>query len=91
MLAKTLALVVALSACGTTALPPGGVCKQTSECESGLMCLDVAQFSGQTCNVVGKSCTITCAGDGDCSMFGAKFKCFAGCGADKTCMETASP
>jgi hypothetical protein len=75
----------ALAACGTSALPAGAVCKQSSECESGLSCLDVAQFNGTTCTVIGKSCSIVCTGDPDCAALGATFKCFAGCGADQTC------
>ncbi len=87
---KAALLVLALGACATSPLPPGAVCKQTSDCESDLMCLDVAQFSGSTCTVVGKSCSKVCTIDTDCASLGANFKCFAGCGADKTC-EAAGP
>ena len=69
-------------------LPPGAVCKQTTDCESDLMCLDVAQFSGTACTVVGKSCSQVCTSDPDCASLGSNFKCFAGCGADKTCEAT---
>jgi hypothetical protein len=83
---KRLAIVLLLvSACGTDSLPAGGVCKQTSDCDSDLMCLDVAQFSGTTCMVVGKSCSITCQDDAGCASLGSNFRCFAGCGADKVC------
>jgi len=87
---KAAILLLVLVACATSPLPPGAVCKQTADCESDLMCLDVAQFSGATCTVVGKSCSKVCTGDGDCASLGANFKCFAGCGADKTC-EAAGP
>lgn len=81
-------LLIALCvACGTSPLPPGAVCKQSSDCESGLGCLDVAQFNGSMCTVVGKSCSKTCTGDPDCAGLGSNFKCFAGCGADMTCEQ----
>ena len=80
-------LLVALVACGTTTLPAGAACQQSSECEGGLSCVDVAQFSGTSCTVVGKACSIICQDDNTCSTLGTHFKCFAGCGADKSCGE----
>jgi hypothetical protein len=88
MILKTIALVIALAACGTTPLPAGAVCKQTADCATGLSCLDVAQFTGTTCSVVGKSCSIVCTNDAGCATLGANFKCFMGCGADKFCAAT---
>jgi hypothetical protein len=80
---------LALAACGTTPLPAGAVCKATADCEADLSCLDLGQFSGTTCTVVGKSCTKTCADDAGCASLGANFKCFASCGTDKVCAMVA--
>ncbi len=90
MLMRSL-LIAAVAACGTTSpLPPGAACTQTSECETDLMCLDVAQITGTTCTVVGKSCSIVCQGDNICATrLGLGFQCFMGCGADKFCGDTA--
>ncbi len=74
-----------------TKLPAAAECTESSACDTGLSCLDVAQFSGGSCTVVGKECTIVCTGDGDCASLGSNFKCFAGCGSDMTCSETATP
>lgn len=84
---RSIALVL-LAACGTSSLPAGAQCAQTSECESGLMCLDLAQFTGTTCTVVGKACSLVCQDDTGCASLGSSFKCFAGCGTDKTCGAT---
>lgn len=88
MLGKLLAIALFAAACGTNPLPAGAVCKQASDCESGLGCLDVAQFSGSACTVVGKACSKTCTTAADCASLGSNFQCFAGCGADKTCEQT---
>jgi hypothetical protein len=84
---KLLAAVM-LVGCGTSALPAGAVCKQTGDCDTDLMCLDVGQFSGSACTVVGKTCSKTCAADSDCASLGSSFHCFAGCGSDKICGAT---
>ena len=81
--------VVILAACGTSPLPAGAVCKQTGDCDSNLMCLDVAQFSGSACTVVGKACSVVCTTDTECAPLGSSFHCFAGCGSDKFCGATA--
>jgi hypothetical protein len=85
------AAVLGFAACATDALPPGAVCKVTADCETtnNLMCLEVAQFSGTTCTVVGHACSIVCTDDTSCAVLGANFKCFAGCGAQKTCEMVA--
>lgn len=80
--------VVMLVGCGTSASPAGAVCSQSSECDANLMCLDLAQFSGSACTVVGKTCSKTCSTDPDCASLGSNFRCFAGCGSDKTCGAT---
>ena len=85
----SLAAVIALASCGTTTLPAGTACQQPADCDSGLSCLDLAQFTGTMCTVVGKSCSITCTIDSDCANLGATYKCFAGCGATKSCGNTA--
>lgn len=83
-----IALVTALAACGTSSLPAGAQCSQTSDCDTDLMCLDLAQFTGSACSVVGKTCTKVCTGDPACTSLGSNFKCFAGCGSDMTCGAT---
>ena len=96
MINQTLAVLVAvlaIAACGTTPLPAGAECTQTSDCESSLSCLEVAQFSGTTCTVVDHACSITCTGTTDtaCQTLGPNFTCFAGCGSAMTCGTTAAP
>ena len=87
------AIAVLGAACGGVgaSLPAGASCASSDACAGGLTCLDVAQVNGATCTVVGKSCSKVCTGDGDCATLGASFKCFAGCGTDKTCEATAAP
>jgi hypothetical protein len=88
---KLMMMVALLGACGTDALPPGAVCTATTDCETAnnLMCLDVAQFTGTACAVIGKSCSIACTDDTSCAVLGTNFKCFAGCGTQKTCEMVA--
>jgi hypothetical protein len=80
-------LLFAIAACGTTPLPPGAVCKATADCESNLMCLDVAQFAGSACTTVGKSCSTSCTTDASCASLGSNFKCFATCTAGAMACE----
>jgi len=83
------ALVIFVAACtSTSTLPAGAVCKVTADCDHGLQCLDVAQFSGSACTVVGKSCSIACTDNPSCASLGSNFMCFATCGADKDCQMT---
>lgn len=82
-------VMVVLGACGTSPLPAGAVCKQTGDCEADLTCLDVGQFSGSACTVVGKTCSKTCSTNADCAALGSSFMCFAGCGSDMVCGATA--
>jgi hypothetical protein len=81
-------LLAALAACSTSSLPAGAQCSQTSECDTDLMCLDLAQFTGSACSVIGKTCSKVCADDTGCTSLGSGYKCFAGCGSDKTCGAT---
>ena len=88
---RNLAVLVgcfSLASCGTSSLPAGAACSATADCDADLQCLDVAQFSGSACMVVGKQCTIVCTDDPSCSTLGASFKCFQGCATDKTCAAT---
>ena len=78
-----------LAACGTTPLPAGAVCKATLDCEAELSCLDLGQFNGTACTVIGKSCTKTCTDDAGCASLGTNFKCFATCSTDKVCALVA--
>jgi hypothetical protein len=87
----TLVIAISTMACATDPLPAGAVCQATADCKSGLSCLDLAQFNGTMCMVVGKTCSTTCATDPDCAPLGANFRCFAGCGADKVCGQIAGP
>jgi hypothetical protein len=80
-----------ISGCADSPLPAGAVCKATADCDTDLMCLDVAQFSGTACTVVGKSCSKTCTDDPSCASLGANFRCFATCTADKACEMVAGP
>lgn len=87
----SLAIMMSLAACSTSSLPAGAVCDQTADCDDGLTCEELGQFSGATCTVPGKVCTVTCTDDTGCAALGADFKCFATCGADKICGEVAAP
>ena len=80
-----------LCGCGTSALPAGAVCDATSDCDTGLTCLEYAQVTATSCMVIGKACTTTCVNDASCAALGASFKCFATCTADKVCGEVAGP
>lgn len=84
-------VLLALGACGTSAKPAGAVCSQMSECESSLDCLDLGQFAGSACTVVGKVCTHTCQVKSDCTDLGANFDCFAACSGSSVCGATAGP
>jgi hypothetical protein len=89
-----LAVIVALLGCGTSAKSAGEQCTQSSDCESSLDCLDVGQFSGSTCTVVGKVCTLACTGASDPAFqtLGSSFQCLAGCGSDPMiCAEVSGP
>ena len=79
---------VAFVACGTSQLPPGAQCSASSDCDTGLSCLDLSQFTGSACSVIGKTCSKVCADDSDCALVGTNFKCFAGCGSAMTCGAT---
>ena len=84
-------LLVVLFGCGTDSLPAGAVCDQTSDCDTGLSCLEYAQVTPTSCMVIGKACTTTCTNDASCASLGANFRCFATCTADKVCGEVAAP
>jgi hypothetical protein len=80
--------VLAVASCGTSSLPAGAACNATADCDADLQCLDLAQFSGSACMVVGKQCTIVCTDDPSCATLGSNYKCFQGCATDKTCGAT---
>lgn len=88
---RGLASILVLAACTGGTLPAGAVCEQGDQCDDGLACLDLGQFSGTTCTVVGKVCSRTCEDDAGCADLGANFRCFAGCGTEKICGEVATP
>ncbi len=85
------AALVLVAACGTSQLPAGAQCTATADCDTDLSCLDLAQFSGSACSVIGKTCSKVCTDDGGCASLGSSFKCFAGCGSAMTCGATAAP
>jgi hypothetical protein len=89
---KLVVAILLFVGCGTNPTPAGGVCTKTSDCDSNLTCLDVAQVSGPNCTVIGQACSITCTTDDSvCASLGSNFMCFTGCGADKFCGEVANP
>ena len=83
------AVVAALAACGTSSKPAGAVCTDSSECEAAQSCLELGQFSGSACTVVGKVCSKSCTSNGDCAELGSAFMCFASCGSAMVCGATA--
>lgn len=89
---RALVLVTTLAACSSSStLPAGAVCKANGDCDTPLSCLDVAQFNGSACTVVGKSCSHTCTDDASCAGLGSNFKCFATCTTDKVCEMAVGP
>jgi hypothetical protein len=82
-------LILLFAGCTTSSsLPAGAVCQQTTDCDAALQCLDLAQFTGSACSVIGKTCSLACTADTSCASLGSNFKCFAGCGSAMTCGET---
>ncbi|HTR49341.1 MAG TPA: hypothetical protein VMJ10_01460 [Kofleriaceae bacterium] len=84
--------VVMLGCSSSSGRTAGEACQQQSDCEASLDCLDIGQFAGTTCTVVGKICSVTCtsASDPSCTMLGSGYTCLAGCGSDPmVCAATA--
>ena len=81
--------VLGAVACSSTSntKEASATCTANSECASG-ECLDFAIVNDGGCTSVGKACSKTCLADPDCATLGPKFKCFAGCGAAKSCGAT---
>jgi hypothetical protein len=84
------AVIAALVACGTSSKPAGAVCTDSSECEATDSCLELGQFSGSACTVVGKVCSKNCTTNSDCAELGPSFMCFASCGSAMVCGATAA-
>ena len=82
-----LLFLVSLWSCGGK-LPAGGSCSASTDCDTGLSCLALGQFSGAACTVVGKMCSISCTTDADCATLGATYKCFGQCDGGKMCGPT---
>ena len=80
-------LALLLVAACTSGSPAGATCKTNSDCESPLKCLDVAQYAGTNCTVIGHACSQTCVDDSGCASLGTNFHCFAGCGTAMFCGE----
>lgn len=77
-----------LVACGPSALPAGATCADADECDDGLACLAVSEFSGDTCNDVGTVCSLTCEDDDGCVDLGEGYLCFSTCDGGGTCGAT---
>lgn len=92
---EALALIVMMVVAGCTGggkLPPSAECEETSDCEDGLECLSFGVFAqDQTCSVVAKTCSKTCATNADCAPLGSTFMCFATCDQTMNCQDTAAP
>ena len=84
-----LSAVVAVVACSSAnnTKEASATCSSNSECASG-ECLAFVIVNDGGCTSVGKACSKTCLTDPDCAPLGPKFKCFAGCGATKSCGAT---
>lgn len=83
-----LLVLLGLGSCGSMELPASAVCERTADCEEGLTCLPVAQFSGNTCEEVGRACSTLCDDDADCAPLGDEFRCFSLCDTRKACGAT---
>jgi len=74
-------LVFVLAACTTTGVPAGSECSRSSDCESGLSCLELGQPSGSACTLIINQCSLACGSNADCSSLGSGFICFPSCGS----------
>jgi len=89
---KALVLLVALvlPGCDSGSLPGflGISCGQTSDCNSGLQCLDYMAVVDGGCTSLGKQCLLPCQTAADCASAGAGFGCYAACGTQTVCQPT---
>jgi hypothetical protein len=87
--------VVALAlvgGCDSGSLPTfqGADCKQTSDCNSGLQCLDYATVVDGGCTSLGMQCVQTCLSSSDCTSAGAGFGCYSVCGGPAVCQPAVA-
>ncbi len=82
------ALLAGLLAGCDSGSPPGfagASCGQTSDCSSGLQCLEYATPVDGGCVSWGTVCVQTCATSADCTSDGVGYGCYAACGTVAIC------
>jgi hypothetical protein len=73
--------------CDSGSLPgiQGIACRQTSDCNSGLECLEYMTEVDGGCASLGMQCLLPCQTAADCTSAGSGFGCYAACGSEKVC------
>ena len=79
------AVAVAVAACDSGSAPgfAGVACSTTSDCSSGLQCLDYEAPGEGGCASYGLTCVQPCKTNADCA--GSGFACYAVCGTAAIC------
>jgi hypothetical protein len=80
-------LVLLLGGCDSGSLPgfQGETCSRTSDCNSGLQCLDYSAVVDGGCTSLGLTCLQPCQTSMDCTSAGTGFACYAACGTVTVC------
>jgi hypothetical protein len=86
-LAGAAAALLLLLACDSGSLPgfQGESCRQASDCNSGLQCLDYSTVVDGGCVSLGLQCLQPCQASTDCGSAGSGFGCYAACGTEAVC------
>jgi hypothetical protein len=81
------ALLVALAACDSGSVPgfAGMACTSSSDCSSGLQCLDYKAPGEGGCVSYGQTCVQPCQTSADCASAGTGYACVATCGTAAIC------
>jgi hypothetical protein len=76
-----------LAGCDSGGLPgfAGMTCRETSDCNSGLQCLEYSTPVDGGCASQGTLCVQPCLTSADCTSQGAGFACYAACGGQAIC------
>lgn len=92
LLLPLLVSALVFSGCGAASRPAGAGCETADQCGEGLSCLDFSVHAGESCSVVGKSCSVACTTDTDCAGLGevATFKCFRNCDETSSCGQAGN-
>lgn len=80
-------VAVLLAGCNSGSLPgfAGVSCRQSSDCNSGLQCLEYSTPVDGGCVSTGTVCLQPCLTASDCASEGTGFACYAACGGQTVC------